>query len=165
MVISRYIYRKGAGGVGILDLLMNVPRKRLAGLLGVSGISSEPRVIVHGTKGSVTYYYKLDQVDVATAQGTRRIECTTVTLLENLMDHVADPEVPLLSSLEDSGGFMRVLEAVRTAPDPTPIADEHVEWRDDEQGYHPVVHEVEEWCEKVAAELRSFTALGAPWTR
>ena len=28
-----------------------------------------------------------------------------------------------------------------------------------------VVRDVEAWCEKVAAELQSFTALGAPWTR
>lgn len=136
-----------------------------AGLTLCASQPADPRVIVQGTEGSITYYYKLDLVDVATGRGTRRIECSTVTLLENLMDHTADPSVPLLSSLEDSGGFMRVLEAVRTAPDPTRIADEHVDWRDDEQGFHPVVRDVEAWCEKVAAELQSFTALGAPWTR
>ncbi|WP_246099775.1 Gfo/Idh/MocA family protein [Tessaracoccus rhinocerotis] len=136
-----------------------------AGLTLCAAEQTQPRVVVHGSSGSITFYYKLDVVEVANAAGTRRIECSTTPLLQNLLDHVADPETALLSSLEDSGAFMRVLEAVRTAPDPTPIGDRHVEWRTDSAGRHPVVHEVEHWCEQVASQLRSFTDLGAPWAR
>lgn len=135
-----------------------------AGLTLCAAVQSEPRIIVHGSSGSITHFYKADLVEVTTAAGTRRIECTSTSLLENLLDHVADPEVALLSSLEDSGAFMRVLEAVRAAPDPTPVADELVEWRTDEVGHHPVLRDVESWCERVAAQLQSFSTLGAPWT-
>lgn len=136
-----------------------------AGLTLCASEQTSPRIIVHGSQGSVIHYYKDDVVEVATSAGTRTIACTTTSLLGNLLDHIADPQVPLLSSLEDSGAFMRVLEAVRTAADPIAISDEHVEWRDDAAGLHPVVHEVEHWCEQVAAQLRSFGELGAPWTR
>lgn len=135
-----------------------------AGLTLCAAAQSEPRIIVHGSTGSIIHYYNLDRVEVTTAAGTRRIECTNTSLLENLLDHAADPAVALLSSLEDSGAFMRVLEAVRTAPDPAPVADELVEWRTDGVGHHPVLDDVEAWCERVAKELQTFTTLGAPWT-
>lgn len=135
-----------------------------AGLTLCAAEATQPRVVVHGSEGSVTHYYKLDEVEVADESGVRRIQCTPTPLLENLLDHVADPRVDLLSSLEDAGAFMRVLDAVRTAPDPTPISGDHVEWRTDAEGHHPVVHDVEQWCERVASQLRSFSELGAPWT-
>lgn len=136
-----------------------------AGLTLCAKEQTEPRIVVHGSLGTITHYYKVDLVEVTTADGTRRIQCTSTSLLENLLDHVADPGVALLSSLEDSGAFMRVLEAVRTAPDPAQVADEHVDWRTDDVGHHPVLRDVEDWCEQVAAQLQSFSALGAPWTR
>ncbi|GAA4428120.1 Gfo/Idh/MocA family oxidoreductase [Georgenia halophila] len=125
--------------------------------------NSEPRVIVHGTDGHVVLRYKSDVVDVVSPAGTRRLTCTSTGLLPNLVGHVRDREVPLLSALDDAGGFMRVMEAVRTAPEPAPIGPEHVTWREDDLGRHAVVHDVEDWCHRVAEEMQTFSTLGAPW--
>jgi len=56
-----------------------------------------------------------------------------------------------------------VLEAVRTAPDPTPIASTFVTWFGEGTERRPVVHDVEAWCERVARTQSTFAALGAPW--
>lgn len=136
-----------------------------AGLTLCSPVQTEPRVVVHGSEGTLTFYYKLDVIEVAGTGGSRRIECGTVSLLDNLVAHIQEPAVELVSSLEDAGAFMRVLEAVMTAPEPTPIPERHIEWREDEFGRHPVVADIQEWCERVAAEQATFTMLEAPFTR
>lgn len=138
-------------------------RKIALGLTVCAAEASEPRVIVHGTDGQVVFRYKTDEVDVDGVSGRRTVTCTTTPLLTNLVDHLHDADVPLLSSLEDTGAFMRVLEAVRTADEPAPIPAALVDWREDEEGRHVVVHDVEHWCARVADELRTFTTLGAPW--
>lgn len=125
---------------------------------------SEPRVIVQGSNGTLTLYYKLDVIEIEGANGRRRIEGTSISLLENLVAHIQDPDVELLSSLENAGAFMCVLEAVMTAPDPRPIPEHLIEWRDDAWGHHPVVADIEQWCERVARERATFTMLGAPFT-
>jgi hypothetical protein len=101
-------------------------------------------------------------------------------LLENLL--LARSGERLLCDVRDTGAFMQVLEAVRTAADPSPITDELISWQDGVTGpdgsavlggtqgnpvgdaRHPVVHDVAEWCERAAREQRTFTELGAPWT-
>jgi predicted dehydrogenase len=70
----------------------------------------------------------------------------------------------LLCDVRETGAFMQVLEAVRTAADPTPIGDAFVDWADAGDARHPVVHDVAAWCERAAREQRTFTELGAPWT-
>jgi predicted dehydrogenase len=109
--------------------------------------NADPVLIVHGSAGRVELRYA--------AAGER------MDLLENLLAHRADPAVPLIAGLDSTGGFMRVLEAVRTAPDPAPIDPAIVDWLDD----HPVVRDVEHWIGRAAEELATFTELGAPWTR
>lgn len=135
------------------------------GLTLCAATQTAPRIVVHGTAGSITLFYTQDVVEITGVTGTRRVEAGRTSLLENLLEHAADPAVPLLSSLEDTGAFMRVLEAVRTSPDPTPVPEEYIDWRTDDSGHHPVVQDVEQWCERVATELRTFTTLGAPWAR
>lgn len=124
---------------------------------------AQPRVTVHGTEGRIVFLYKTDVVQIEGTSGEREVASDSADLLANLIDHVADPSVELLSPLAGSGAFMRVLEAIRTAPEPVPIAPEHVEWRTDDVGRHVVVRDVEQWCSRVAEELRTFTTLGAPW--
>ncbi|QEO13965.1 Gfo/Idh/MocA family oxidoreductase [Agromyces intestinalis] len=126
---------------------------------------SEPCVIVHGSTGRIVLWYTLDLVQVTTPGSS--IAWTTshqrTNLLANLVDHVVDG-VPLLVPLAATGGFMRVLEAVRLAPDPSPIAPGFVERRSDASGdAHLVVRDVETWSERVVAEGRTFAELGAPW--
>lgn len=132
------------------------------GLTLAAARQTRPRVIVHGTEGSVTLFYTEDELEVESRGERRRLTVGRTPLLENLLDHLVSG-APLLSPLADSGAFMTVLEAVRTAPDPVPIPAELVTWTDDDEGRHPVVHDVEHWCERVGHELRTFTSLGAPW--
>jgi predicted dehydrogenase len=109
--------------------------------------NAQPVLIVHGSAGRDELRY---------AEPGARVD-----LLENLVAHCADQTVPLVADLNATGGFMRVLEAVRTAPDPAPIDPALVDWYDD----HPVVRDVEHWIGRAAEELATFGDLGAPWAR
>ncbi|MBI9113870.1 DUF6807 family protein [Sanguibacter suaedae] len=147
------------------------------GLTLCASVQTAPRVVVHGTLGTATLYYTQDVLEVThgtDAPTTERLGRTP--LLANLVDHVRTG-APLLCPVEETGAFMRVLDAVRAAPDPREIPPEHLRteipepWPADEPAPpgtprtpHIVVADVAEWCERVAHELRTFTELGAPWT-
>ncbi|WP_127792364.1 Gfo/Idh/MocA family protein [Agromyces sp. LHK192] len=135
---------------------------------------SEPAVTVEGTAGRIVYWYTLDLVQLF--EPGAAIPITSVHartgLLANLVDHVA-AGAPLLVPAASTGGFMRVLEAVRMAPAPTPIAAEYVARVDSDAGTgavapdgpHRVVDGIEAWSERVVREGRTFAELGAPWAR
>ncbi|GAB2499834.1 Gfo/Idh/MocA family oxidoreductase [Promicromonospora xylanilytica] len=141
------------------------------------------RVIVQGTAGEIELEYEHDLVRLRTGRVVAEKQYGRTGLLENLLR--ARTGERLLCDARDTGAFMRVLEAVRTAADPAPIADDFVDWADGiEQGSgsagsrtiggtqgnpegdsrHPVVRDVAAWCERAAREQRTFTELGAPWT-
>jgi predicted dehydrogenase len=138
------------------------------------------RVIVQGTAGEIELEYEHDVVRLRTGRVVAEKQYGRTGLLENLLR--ARTGERLLCDVRDTGAFMQVLEAVRTAPDPTPIGDAFVDWVDglaavpgggkiggtqgnpEGDARHPVVHDVAEWCERAAREQRTFTELGAPWT-
>lgn len=134
------------------------------GLTLAAARQTSPRVTVYGTDGELELRYTDDELTVRTAEGTEELTFGRTGLLQNMCDHLTSG-VPLLADVRETGAFMQVLEAVRTAPDPAPIAPEHITWLDDEHGYHPVISEVETWCERVAIQGRTFTELNAPFTR
>jgi predicted dehydrogenase len=81
----------------------------------------EPYVLVHGSSGRITFWYKQDRVLLQRADhGPEEYEYGRTDLLENLVDHLTDG-VELLVTPESTGAFMRVVEAVRQAPDPAPL--------------------------------------------
>jgi hypothetical protein len=57
------------------------------------------------------------------------------------------------------------MEAVRTAADPRALDPGAVTWTGEGDDRRPVVDDVARWCEEVARSARTFTELGAPWTR
>jgi predicted dehydrogenase len=131
------------------------------------------RVVVQGTAGEIELEYEHDVVRLRTGRVVAEKQYGRTGLLENLLRARAGER--LLCDVRDTGAFMQVLEAVRTAPDPAPIGDTFVDWLDGiaavpggSQGNpegdtrHPVVHDVAEWCERAAREQRTFTELGAP---
>ncbi|MDR7382804.1 Gfo/Idh/MocA family protein [Promicromonospora iranensis] len=140
------------------------------------------RVIVQGTAGEIELEYEHDLVRLRTGRVVAEKQYGRTGLLENLLRARAGER--LLCDVRDTGAFMQVLEAVRTAPDPAPIADTFVDWVDgiaavtggpagkiggaqgnpEGDARHPVVHDIAEWCERAAREQRTFTELGAPWT-
>ncbi|CAM3460097.1 Gfo/Idh/MocA family protein [Occultella aeris] len=132
------------------------------GLSLTSATQSAPRLIVRGTRGTAELRYTDDVLTVRTPDGERTETFERTSLQRNLVDHITTG-APLVADARDTGAFIRVLEAVRTAPDPAPIAAEFVQWRDDEHGRHPEVADVEAWCERVASEYATFAELGAPW--
>lgn len=133
-----------------------------AGLTVCATETAEPYVVVHGSAGTVTYWYTAGRVEVAGRSGTRTWNTEVTSLLGNLVAHVREGAA-LLSPLEASGAFMRVLEAVRRAQDPAPIDPRHLSRLQAPGEVFVQVRDVEQWCARVARELRTFTALGAPW--
>lgn len=136
-----------------------------AGLTLCAPDRSPARVTVRGSLGTATLFYETDEIEVRSRRGTRRIRCGRVDLLTQLLSTRADAAVALRCSVADTGAFLRVLEAVRTGPDPTPVAAEHVVWHGDGPARHPVIADIEDWCARVAAEGATFTELGAPFAR
>ncbi|WP_421735104.1 Gfo/Idh/MocA family protein [Cellulomonas sp.] len=134
-----------------------------AGLTLCAPVRSPARVTVRGTLGTATLFYETDEIEVTSPRGTRRIRCGRVDLLTQLLIARTHPAVTLRCSVADTGAFLRVLEAVRTAPDPAPVPDAFVEWRGEGDERHPVVADVEHWCARVADEGATFAELGAPF--
>jgi predicted dehydrogenase len=113
-------------------------------------------VIVHGSKGRAVLGYQSDLLD--------NTKYSRSDLLENLLAHRADPTVPLYVPLSATGAFTRVVEAVRTAPDPTEIPDELIRWEGEGLERHPILLDVEHWIDRASDELALFSEVGAPWT-
>jgi hypothetical protein len=84
-------------------------------------------------------------------------------LLENLVAHRADPDVPLLVPLAATRPFMQVVEAVRRAPEPRAIPPSLR--RTDTSGPHPrqVVPGVNDAVARSAERLALFSELALPW--
>ncbi|WP_315097992.1 Gfo/Idh/MocA family oxidoreductase [uncultured Cellulomonas sp.] len=134
-----------------------------AGLTLCAPVRSPARVTVRGALGTATLFYETDEIAVSSPRGTRRIRCGRVDLLTQLLAARADRSVPLRCSAADTGAFLRVLEAVRTGPDPTPVPSSLVEWVGEGDEAHPVIADIEDWCARVAEEGATFTELGAPF--
>jgi predicted dehydrogenase len=117
-----------------------------------------PQVTVYGSEGTAVLRYTSDELLL----GTKKTQYRRQDLLENLLDHRRDG-VPLLASLESTGAFTRVLDAVRVAPAPTEIGSELVRWEGSGDGRHPVVLGVEKWIEQAAERQLLFSELGVPW--
>ena len=139
----------------------------LAGALSLTAPRrSEPCIIVEGTAGRLVLWYTLDVIQLV--EPGSDVPVTSIHprtgLLANLVDHVVDG-TPLLVPAASTGAFMRVLEAVRENGPPARIAARHLERVTDDEGTHLVVQELERWSARVVAEGRTFTEIGAPWSR
>ncbi|MFV0252695.1 MAG: Gfo/Idh/MocA family protein [Beutenbergiaceae bacterium] len=124
---------------------------------------SEPEIIIQGSRASARISYTRDRLSVAGPDGERTEQYGRTGLLRNLIDHLADPGIGLLASIEDTGAFMRVLEAVRTAPDPAPVNPAHVQWIGDGDQAHPVIDDIRHWCQAAVTEHKLFGELAPPW--
>jgi predicted dehydrogenase len=117
-------------------------------------------VLVHGTKGTLRLAYETDTVEVA----GRTLTFDRLDLLEDLLT-ARETGSGLRCSIEDTGAFTRVVDAVRAAEEPARIGDHHIRWDGEGDDRHPIVTDVEAWCLRAATEGKTFTALGAPWAR
>jgi predicted dehydrogenase len=117
-------------------------------------------VLVHGTRGTVRLAYETDTVEL----DGRTQTFGRADLLEDLLT-ARETGRGLRCAVDDTAAFMHVVDAVRASTEPTPIAADHIQWEGEGADRHPVVTDVEKWCQHAAAKGETFTALGAPWTR
>ncbi|MGP9536387.1 Gfo/Idh/MocA family protein [Brachybacterium sp. AOP43-C2-M15] len=138
----------------------------LAALTTTAPDQSAPRVDVVGTQGSARLFYTEDVAEVRTVDGAvTRHEYGRTDLVENLLAHVRDRSISLISPLADTGAFSAVLEAIQAAPDPRPIDPGSVTWVGEEDAAHPVVADIESILEEALETGRPFSELGVPWAR
>ena len=118
---------------------------------------AEPVLVVHGTRARAELHYTQDVVvlDGVTSHYDR------TTPLQNLLAHLGDSREPVQSDLAHCGAFMRVLETVRLAPEPTLIAPEWLRPSGADQRVDVVG--IEQAVREAAERLRTFAELGAPW--
>lgn len=121
--------------------------------------AADPYVIVHGDKGRITFSYKQDLVLLQRAgRGPQERTYGRTDLLENLVGHLRHGDA-LLVPPRATGAFMRVVEAIRTAPDPVPLPGEAWSERDGRR----VVAGVDAMVTASAERLALFSELGATW--
>ncbi|PNI07049.1 gfo/Idh/MocA family oxidoreductase [Arthrobacter sp. AFG7.2] len=124
--------------------------------------SVEPYVTLQGSAGTAVFHYTEDRLTISTAAGTTEKSYGRDDLTENLLAY-GGGRGPLISPLLDSGAFMLVLEAIRTAPLPTAIGDAHVRWEGDGEAAHAVVVDIEAALEQAGTGHATFSELGLPW--
>ena len=124
--------------------------------------SVEPYVTLQGSSGTAVFHYTEDRLTVTTGSGTSEQTYGRDDLTENLLAH-RNGGTPLISPLLDSGAFMLVLEAIRTAPLPRLIGDAHVRWEGDGEAAHAVVIDIEAALERAGRGHATFSELGLPW--
>ncbi|MFF0205039.1 Gfo/Idh/MocA family protein [Streptomyces sp. NPDC005017] len=121
----------------------------------------EPYVLVHGSRGRITFWYKQDRVLLQRAgHGPEEFDHGRTDLLENLLDHLAGGAA-LLVPPDATGGFMKVVEAIRRAPDPAPLPERA--WRELPEERRRIVPGVEGLVAASAGTLALYSELGAPW--
>ncbi|MGO2052711.1 DUF6807 family protein [Glutamicibacter sp. 287] len=129
----------------------------------------DPWVTVYGTEGQATLYYTRDELVVRPNPDLGGKEYIRsfgrVNLLENLVDVRSGAAPKLLCPVENAGAFMKVLEQVRTSPDPQAICRSDVYDVGEDGEYHPVVPDIEKFIDRAVAAQTAFSSLGAPWAK
>ncbi|MFI9007581.1 DUF6807 family protein [Actinosynnema sp. NPDC053489] len=116
----------------------------------------DPVLVVHGSRTRAELHYARHRLVVDGIEERYRADSP----LRNLLDHLADPAVPLNAPLDRTGAFTRVVEAVRTAPDPAPIDPAWLR----RNGRRVDVDGVDHVVAKAAEHLRTFAELEVPWS-
>jgi predicted dehydrogenase len=121
----------------------------------------EPYVLVHGSRGRITYWYKQDRVLLQRAgHGPEEFEYGSTDLLENLVAHLTDGDA-LLVEPDATGAFMKVVEAIREAPDPAQLPTEA--WHLIPAENRRVVPGIDALVTAAADTLALYSELGASW--
>ncbi|MEJ8646271.1 Gfo/Idh/MocA family oxidoreductase [Streptomyces sp. MS1.HAVA.3] len=126
--------------------------------------NSEPYVVVHGSRGRITLWYRQDRVLLQRAgHGPEEVVHGRTDLLENLIAHVTDG-AELYVPPEQTGAFMRVVEAIRLAPDPVALPDAYWHTEPGRSTPRRVVDGIDTLVDTSAYTLSLYSELGAPWT-
>ncbi|MER7839794.1 Gfo/Idh/MocA family oxidoreductase [Streptomyces sp. NPDC096040] len=121
----------------------------------------DPYVLVHGTSGRITFWYKQDRVLVQRAgHGPEETEYDRTDLLENLADHLTTG-AELLVEPDSTGAFMKVVEAIRLADDPAALPADA--WRFLPEEDRRIVTGIDGLVAACADTLALYSELSAPW--
>ncbi|MEU9160689.1 Gfo/Idh/MocA family oxidoreductase [Streptomyces sp. NPDC048424] len=124
---------------------------------------AEPYVVVHGSRGRITLWYRQDRVLLQRAgHGPEETVHGRTDLLENLVGHVTGAE-PLRVPPEETGAFMRVVEAIRLSPDPVALPDAYWHTEPGASGPRRVVDGIDGLVDTSAYSLSLYSELDAPW--
>jgi predicted dehydrogenase len=126
-------------------------------------VDREPRVVVHGSQGSITLWYTLDEVTIRNTEGETTRRYPRTELLENLAEHLADSSKPLLVPLGSMRPFMHVMQAVATSPDPRVIPDSMITVAGEGDTRRLIVQGIDDAIERSVTQLALFRELGLPW--
>ncbi|PRY00846.1 Gfo/Idh/MocA family protein [Allonocardiopsis opalescens] len=127
--------------------------------------NTDPYLELTGSRGRAVVHYTEDRITVHTTTGTSERTYPRTDLLENLIEHLADPEVPLLAAAHRCGAFMAVLEAIRLAPPPRPIPEAHLRWEGEGPERRAIIAGVDGAVARCARELALFGEAGPDWAR
>ncbi|MBB6406252.1 DUF6807 family protein [Arthrobacter sp. AZCC_0090] len=135
--------------------------------------SVEPYITLQGSEGTAVLYYTQDRLSVSSASGERETAYSRADLTEDLLEHRHQQRsaqgpasaAPLISPLADSGAFMQVLEAIRTAESPALIPEQYVTWEGEGGAARAVIVGIEDALERATAAHATFSELGLPWAR
>ncbi|MDI2027168.1 Gfo/Idh/MocA family oxidoreductase [Saccharopolyspora sp. TS4A08] len=117
----------------------------------------DPYVVLRGSRGRIVVDYRSDRVRLETPERVETTEHGATDLLENLIAHTRSG-VPLLVPPATTRPFMRVLEAVRLAPDPVEIPSER-------DGDRHVVPGVSEDVVRAADSMQLLSEMDVPWLK
>ncbi|CAL9354596.1 Inositol 2-dehydrogenase_D-chiro-inositol 3-dehydrogenase [Nocardiopsis dassonvillei] len=127
--------------------------------------SDPPVLVVHGERGRIELEYTLDRVTVhRPGRAPRSAVHPRRHLVADLVDHLRHG-TPLLVPPAATRGFMHVLEAVRTGPDPRPIGPGHQRVWEEDGVVHRTVDGVADLVARAAESLSLFRELDVPWAR
>ena len=121
-----------------------------------------PTVTLVGESGRASLAYTEDDITWQAGGAAVTEHLARTDLLENLADHI-EVGVPLLVPLTDTIGFMSVLEATQSAPDPMAARPEFVAWEGTGDEAHPVPDGIETWQQVCLARGQGYWEAGAPW--
>jgi predicted dehydrogenase len=132
----------------------------------------DPYLVIHGERGRAVLWYTRDELEIERADGVRMDSAVVgggrTDLLENLMAHLHDPDVPLRVPLSATRGFMQALEAVRLAPDPQQIPERFQRITEIEvagvAAQRRTLPGVEDLVTACADRLALFSEVGAGWS-
>ncbi|MFG2250198.1 DUF6807 family protein [Spirillospora sp. NPDC048823] len=116
---------------------------------------TEPYLHLHGETRSARLFYTVDEIE----SGGVRTGFGRTNLLGDLLAHIRD-STPLLVPLARTGGFTRLLDAIRLAPEPRPIEERFVR----REPSRLVLPGIEGLAVRAAQDLRTLSELGFPDT-
>ncbi len=125
-----------------------------------------PYVEVVGTEQTARFFYTQDLVELRSAgdldaEPTERLTYQRVSLLDNLIAHRREG-ADLLCPLINTGGFMRVVDAV-AATEPRQIEVDELRLLGADEESRLAIPGVADWVRRAAYEHRTFTDLQAPF--